>query len=57
MHSKQEKRDRALIDIDSSLGTNESGVIEKNFDGQILAEDAEEMAELVLQILSEEDSS
>ncbi len=58
MHVKQEKRDKALIDIYSSLGTNESEVVfEQKIEDLFLVKDAEEMAELGLQLLGEENSA
>ena len=57
MHVKQEKRDQALVDICSSLGTNESEVVEQKIKDLFLVEDAEEMAELGLQLLGEDNSA
>jgi hypothetical protein len=57
MHMKQEKRDQALIDICSSLGTNESEVVEQKIEDLYLVKDGEEMAELGLQLSGEDNSA
>jgi hypothetical protein len=57
MHMKQEKRDQALIDTCSSLGTNESEVVEQKIEDLLLVKDVKELAELGLQLLDEDNSA
>jgi hypothetical protein len=55
-HVKQEKRDKALANIYASLGTKESGVIEKKFKDLYAVKDTKEINELGLQLFGEEAS-
>jgi hypothetical protein len=57
MHVKKEKRDQAFFYLCSSLGTDESEIIQQKIEDLFLVEDTKEMVELGLQLLGEEDSA
>jgi hypothetical protein len=55
-HVKQEKRDKSLANIYASLGTEESGVIEKKFEDLYAVKDTQKINKLGLQLFEEESS-